>query len=65
MWILYLPGNTLKELDSPEWEARSKCHDWKGYVPSELISAWSELTRREKVIIAYLANLQADAEEWD
>lgn len=62
---LYLLEHVLKELDSPEWNMRSKYHDWKGYVPGELMDCWNELTKREKIIIAYIAYQQAEKEEWD
>lgn len=65
MVTLYLLERIIKELNSPNWEKPNKCHDWKNYVPYELISCWNELTKQEKIIIAYIANLQADAEEWD
>lgn len=52
-------------LDKPEFENRTKAHDWRNYVPDEWVKDWDSLTEREKRIIAVMAETQADKEEWD
>lgn len=51
-------------LDNPEFENRTKIHDWRNYVPDEWVKEWSSLTEREKMIIVVMAETQADNEEW-
>lgn len=52
-------------LDKPDFEKRTKVHDWRNYVPDEWVKEWDSLTEREKRIIAVMAETQADKEEWD
>jgi hypothetical protein len=52
-------------LDNPEFDKRSKVHDWRNYVPYDWMKEWDNLTEREKNIIAVMAETQADNEEWD
>lgn len=63
--IFYLPQNILTELESPQWKEGGRCHNWKNYVDDDMKVIWSELTHKERTIIAYFADLQASQEEWD
>ena len=51
-------------LDKPEFENRTRVHDWRNYVPDEWVKEWDSLTEREKRIVAVMAETQADKEEW-
>lgn len=59
--------NYIKHIDlgSPEFEKRTKVHDWRNYVPENWIKNWGLFTHQEKQIIATMAEMQAEGEEWD
>lgn len=40
-------------------------HDWRKYVPEEIIEIWNDLTDRERKIIFIMCEPIADREEWD
>lgn len=50
---------------NPEFEKSSKVHDWRNYVPYKWQKVWDQFTERERQIIAVMAGMQADKEEWD
>jgi len=52
-------------LQSPDFEAAHKCHDWRNYVSSNMQDHWALLTNREKAIVAIMGQAQADKENWD
>lgn len=57
--------NIPKDLSKPDFKNISKCHDWKSYVPDNIIACWSELTSTERKLIVILCENSADSEEWD
>ena len=61
---LRLPDYVWVELEDPDWKLIG-CNDWKRYVPSELREQWSKLSTLEKFLIGYMAEQEADKEEWD
>lgn len=53
------------DLDNPKFKERTEVHDWRNYVPDEWAKNWHSLTKRERQIIAVMAEMQAEQEEWD
>lgn len=53
------------DVNNPEFEKKTKTHDWRNYVPDEWVKGWGNLSLRERQIIAVMAELQADKEYWD
>ncbi len=49
----------------PDFEGASEVHDWRNYVPYEWQTNWNDFSERERKIIAVMAEMQADKEEWD
>jgi len=41
-----------------------RVHDWRNYVPECIENIWGELTERERMLIAIVAESPADQEEW-
>ena len=55
-----------QDLDSPDFEAAHKCHDWRNYVSHNIQDNWGLLTNRERSIIAIMGQAQADSDgDWD
>lgn len=52
-------------LENPKFEEAGKVHDWRNHVPEEFEKEWDNLTLREKQIIHFMAEKEADREEWD
>ena len=52
-------------LENPDFKNLNKCHDWRNYVPYDWQRNWNEITERERKIIAVMAEMQAEDEEWD
>lgn len=52
-------------LEDGRFDKATPVHDWRNYVPSDLMYHWQELTLREKKIIYILASEQANKEEWE
>lgn len=52
-------------LDAPNFDKAERVMDWRNYVPLDWQKHWDEFTEREKKIIATMAQMQADSEEWD
>ena len=61
-YIAELSGININE---PDFENKSKVHDWRNYVPYDWQNNWDCFTEQERQIIAVMANSQADKEEWD
>ena len=57
----------IKYIDwnNPKFEETTQVNDWRNYVPDEWVKNWDKFTEREKKIIAVMAEMQADKEEWD
>jgi len=53
------------DIDRPDFDNKTKVHDWRNYVPYNWQTNWGQFTEREKKIIAVMAQMQADNEEWD
>ncbi len=53
------------DLDNPEFAKAGKVHDWRNYVPDDWQLNWDKFTHRERNLIAVMAEIQAENEEWD
>lgn len=53
------------DIVNPEFNKKSKVHDWRNYVPNDFQENWNKLTERERKIIVVMAQLRANEEEWD
>lgn len=53
------------DINNPEFDKAGRIQDWRNYVPYEWQNNWDSFTDREKHIIAVMAEMQADKEEWD
>lgn len=42
------------KFENQDFENSGEVHDWKNYVPDEIIECWNELTEREKKLIFIL-----------
>ncbi len=61
-------GLTMPEdsyFDNVDFKSGGRVHNWKKYVPDNFESNWDNLSLREKKIIYFMAELQANREEWD
>lgn len=56
---------TGADLNDPRFDMTNKCHDWRNYVPEEIIKIWEDLSAREKLIVAAMAEQRSDTEVWD
>lgn len=57
---------TWINIENPEFEKSEKMvQDWRNYVPYDWRENWSEFTVRERQIIAVMAQMLADNEDWD
>lgn len=52
-------------LNNPDFENKSKVHDWRNYIPLDIQSIWLSLSEETRLIAAYMAERQADREDWD
>ena len=50
------------DIDNPDFKNYTKGYDWRNYVPYYWQKNWFEFTRRERQIIASMAETQADKE---
>jgi hypothetical protein len=57
--------NIEEKIKNPPWEIYQKIHNWMNYVPECLKRNWSKLSKETKIVIFYLCEKQADAEDWD
>lgn len=55
----------LNELSNPNWEQKSRCHNWRTYVPEEVRKEWDNLDLEFRAGIYLLAQCEAEREEWD
>lgn len=50
----------------PDWNNRTRVHDWKNYVETEYLeNMWEVFDDNQKKVLAYNFQLVADQEEWD
>jgi len=61
----YTAELSMIDINNPDFKNKSKVHDWRNYVPSDWQNNWEQFTKRERQIIAVMAQSQADKEEWD
>lgn len=61
----YTEGYAKIDVVNPNFHAVTKVHDWRNYVPYEWQNNWEQFTERERQIIAVMAQMQADKEDWD
>ena len=61
----YTAELSMIDINNPDFENKSKVHDWRNYVPYDWQKNWEQFTERERQIIAVMAQSQADKEEWD
>lgn len=54
-----------EELNSPQFEAAGRIHDWRNYVPDNLHHIWDGLTEETKLVAFLIAENIADKEDWD
>lgn len=52
---------------NPRWEEMgdNPMHDWRAYIPDELIQRWETLSQETKEVAHYIAEKQANSERWD
>lgn len=42
-----------------------KVHNWRNYIPVTLRPRWDDLSHETRIAMAFMAQEQAEAEEWD
>lgn len=52
-------------IKNPKFEVRYRMHNWCNYVPEEYKTLWSELSLEVRTAIYFMAQEQADKEEWE
>lgn len=60
-----LPDVVPSDYFDPDWKNAGKAHDWKNYVPDWMQKRWGAFTRKERILVAFMADEQAGSEEWD
>lgn len=55
----------LCKFEDQDFEDIGRVHDWRNYVPKEIIEVWGSLTDRERKLIFIICEPIADAEYWD
>ena len=55
---------TLCIIREPKFEEAGKVHDWRNYISSELQDTWDGLSDTTKLIAYFMAEEQANREEW-
>ena len=50
---------------NPDWNAKTRVHDWRNYISQALMDMWQDFTDKQKAAIAANAAEIADNEEWD
>jgi len=55
----------VDEVEHPDWGSGFKCHNWMNHVPDSMKSLWGELSLETKLCILWVAEIQANQEEWD
>lgn len=53
------------DVNNPQFEKAGKIHDWRNYVPQEIENIWENLSLKERILVAFMAEKQATNEEWD
>lgn len=60
-----LRDDMLRDIPEPKWEATSRVHDWRNYVPEFVQARWDKLSNVAKICIYVMAKEQAEREEWE
>jgi hypothetical protein len=55
----------INKIRNESFKKIGRIHDWRNYVPYEAIQKWATFSDRERFLIWYFAETEADAEEWD
>ena len=64
--VVLLGGERARdEVESPDWDAASKVHDWRNHVPRELKDVWHILGYEAKLVVYAMAEDAAGREEWE
>jgi len=61
----YISELSKNDISNPDFKNTGKVHDWRNYVPYDWQNNWHQFSERERQIIAVMAQMQADNEEWD
>ena len=48
-----------------DFQNTNKCHDWRNYVPLEIIDIWEQLPTSTRCIIISCCSEAADREDWN
>ena len=51
--------------NEPDFEGRGRGHDWRNHVPELIRELWPDIPFVARVMAVYMANREADQEEWD
>jgi len=51
--------------DNPEWNKKSRVHNWRNYVSEQIQLAWGGFTGEQKVMLSANFEEMAGNEEWD
>lgn len=58
--FLTLPDHITDELENPKWKFNHRVYNWKYHVNIDFVKRWKQLSFREKSLVAYFANQQAE-----
>ena len=61
----FTEGELLHILDNTRWDDIKKTHDWRNYIPDEIVAVWKELSFDARAVAFALARRRADNEDWD
>jgi len=53
------------DLDNPEFDNAGMVHDWRNYVPYQVVNQWARLSKEERAVVVFMAQKVANEEEWD
>lgn len=53
------------DLSDRTFKVAGNVHDWRNYVPDAVIEHWPELSHTERMLVAIVADVAADREEWE
>ena len=61
--FLNLPTHIIDELENPDWKTGQRIYqvyNWKYHVDLDFVKRWKQLSFREKSLVAYFVNQQAE-----
>lgn len=56
--------DVIARLNDPKWDEYQRVHNWRRYVPGELVPLWEHLTVQAQLTAYISAVKQAMAENW-